>query len=100
MQRLSVRTRSAGNHLYHLEIYDGETHVGDYERSIRDEIPRKRKEIERSEDFLLDVYPKHCKFVVRWRRPEKEIRTYQTGLSDPGRGAQPVDVIPRRYWQA
>jgi len=100
MQRLSVRTRLAGDHLYHLEIYDGEIHVGDYERSIWDEIPRKRKEIEKSEDFLLDIYSKHGKFVVPWRRPEKEVRTYQAGLPDPGRGAQPVDVIPRRYWKA
>jgi hypothetical protein len=98
MSELDVRRRPAGSDLYHLEIYHADTHIGDYERSIESEILRKLREIERSADFLLNTYAKHGKFVVRWNGRDKEVRKYRDGHPDPGRQAQPLDVIPRTYW--
>jgi hypothetical protein len=66
MPALDVRRRQAGSDLYHLEIYHGGTHIGDYERSKEREIPRKLGEIKRSAHFLLNTHAKHGKFVVRW----------------------------------
>jgi hypothetical protein len=98
MPKLDVRRRPAGSELYHLEIYHGDTHIGDYERSIESEIPRKLREIDRSADLLLNINAKHGKFVVRWNGRDKEIRKYRDGRPDPGRQAQPLGVIPRTNW--
>ncbi len=98
MPELDVRRRHAGSGLNHLEIYHGDTHIGDYERSIESEIPRKLREIDRSADFLLNTYSKHGKFVVRWNGRDKEIRKFRDDSLDPGRQAQPLDLIPRRFW--
>ena len=43
MTRLEIRARSAGANLYHLKLYDGDTHIGDYERSIESEIQPEEK---------------------------------------------------------
>jgi hypothetical protein len=53
MPELDVRRKPGGSDLYHLECYHGDTHNGDYERSVESEMPRKVREIERSADFLL-----------------------------------------------
>ncbi len=98
MAELEIRRRPAGSELYHLEIYHGDTHIGDYERSIDSEIPRKLREIDRSADFLLSTYTRYGKFVVRWNGRDKELRKYRDGSPDPGRGAQVLGLIPRRYW--
>jgi len=99
--KLIVRTEPASANLYNLKIYLGNTHIGDYERSIERTIDRKRIEVERSADFLISSYKKYGKFVVRWNSRDrvKEIRMYQEGSSDPGRQAQCLDVIPREYWE-
>ncbi len=98
MATLDVRRRSASSELFHLEIYHGDIHIGDYERSIEAEIPRKLKEIDRSADFLLSIYTKHGRFVVRWNGRDKEIRKYRGDSRDPGWQAQPLALLPRRYW--
>lgn len=100
MTRLEIRGRPAGTNLYHLELYNGDTHIGDYERSTESEIWRKREEIERSTDLLLSTYAQHGKFAVRWNGREriKEIRKYRDGSPDPGRQAPHLGTIPRRYW--
>ena len=100
MTRLEIRIRSASANLYHLELYDGDTHIGDYERSTESEIQRKRKEIERSTDLLLSTYAQYGKFAVRWNSREraKEIRKYRDGSPDPARQAPHLGTIPRRYW--
>jgi hypothetical protein len=98
MPKLGVRRKPGGIDLYHLELYHRDTHIGDYERSIESEIPRKLREIERSADFLLSTYAEHGKFVVRWNGRDKEIRKYRAGSPDPGWQAQPLGLIPRRYW--
>lgn len=99
MHDLDVRRRPAGSDLYHLEIYHGDTHIGDYERSKQSEIPRKLGEVKRSAPFLLDAHAKHGKFVVRWNGRDKEIRRYLDGQPDPGRQAQPFGTIPRTLWR-
>lgn len=83
-----------------MELYSGDTHIGDYERSIESEIPRKLREIVRSTDFLQGTYANFGKFAVRWNGRErvKAVRNYQEGFADPGRGAQPLAVISREYW--
>jgi hypothetical protein len=98
MAELEVQIRLATRTLYDMEICHEGTHIGDYERSIKDNIPRKEREIARSADFLLDTYAEHGKLVVRWNGKDKEIRKYRDDSLDPGRQAQPLDVIPRTYW--
>jgi hypothetical protein len=80
-------------HLFHNGI-----HIGDYERSSVAHEDRKRREIQRSADYLIDTYRQYGKIVVRWNHPKKEIRRYREGSSDPGRGAQPLSMLPGRYW--
>ena len=99
MPKLGVRIRPAGPDLFHLEIYHGDTHIGDYERTKESEIPRKLGEIKSSAPFLSNAYAKHGKFVVRWNGRDKEIRRYRDGQPDPGRQAQPIDTIPRTLWR-
>jgi hypothetical protein len=53
MPELDVRRKPGGSDVYHLERKHGNTHIGDYERSVESEMPRKVREIERSVDFLL-----------------------------------------------
>ena len=96
--KLSVRPIPASTTLYHLEIYHGPIHIGDYERSTEHDITRKCDEVQNSAEFLIGIYAQHGKFVVRWNRPNKEIRKYREGSRDPGRGAKLLGVIPRRYW--
>jgi hypothetical protein len=99
MAELEVHIRRATRTLYDMEICHEGTHIGDYERSMKDNIPRKEREIARSTDFLLDTYAEYGKFVVRWNGKDKEIRKYQEGMADPGRPVVPLGVvIPRRYW--
>lgn len=97
--RLTVRTEPASAKLYNLKMYLGGTHIGDYERSIEHTIDRKLIEVERSAGFLINSYEKYGKFVVRWNGTDKEIRSFQEGLADPGRGAQRLGVIPKQYWE-
>ncbi len=98
MSELDVGRRPAGGELYHLEIYHAGANIGDYERSKESEIPRKLREIGRSAGCLLSTHAEHGKFVVRWNGRDKEIRKYRDGAPDPGRQAQPLALIPRRYW--
>ncbi len=84
-----------------MHIYQYDTHIGDYEKSSPAHEERKRTEIERSADFLIDTYKQQGRFVVRWNGHDrvKEIRKYQEGATDPGRGASRVALIPERYWK-
>ncbi len=100
MAQLEVRIRPGSGSLYHMELYHEGTHIGDYEQSIEANIPRKREEIRRSADFLLDTYAKYGKFVVRWSQDRtKDVREYQEGGFNPGRPVVRLGVtVPKRYW--
>jgi hypothetical protein len=97
--RLDIRTSIASTEYAHIHIYHEDVHIGDYEKSSDTHAERKRREIHKSADFLTDTFSKCGKFVVRWNGQDKEIRRYQEGQADPGRGAPFLDVLPRRYWQ-
>ena len=99
---LTVNTSFASTAYVHMHIYHNGAHIGDYERSSPSHVERKRTEIQRSAEFLVDLYKRHGKFVVRWSGHDrvKEIRKYQQGSADPGRGAPRLDVIPERYWKS
>ena len=101
MPELTVYTSPASTAYVHGHIYYDDAHIGDYERSSPFHVERKRTEIQRSARFLVDHYNRHGKFVVRWSGHDrvKEIRKYQEGSSDPGRGAPRLGVIPDQYWR-
>lgn len=91
---------------YRLELYHEGTHIGEYERSMVDDESGDRdakvKEAEGASDLLLDAYRRHGgKITVRWNGTprRKEIRTYQEGQVDPGRGGTVLGLIPRPYWR-
>lgn len=102
MPELIVHTSPAGTDYVHMHNYHNDVHIGDYEKSSPAHGERKRAEIERSADFLIDTYKQHGRFVVRWNGHDrvKEIRKYQEDSTDPGRGASRVDMIPERYWKS
>ncbi len=102
MPKLTVHTSLASTAYVHMHIHLNDTHIGDYEKSSLAHVERKRAEIQRSADFLVGHYERRGKFVVRWNRHDraKEIRKYQEGSADPGRGAPRLDVIPERYWRS
>ena len=96
---LEVRPRPATATRYHLEIYHEDTHIGDYETSIKKNIARKEKEIARCADFLLDIYAKYGKFVVRWTEDRKDIREYQEEGNNPAHPIEPLGVVvPKKCW--
>ena len=98
---MTVCTSPASTAYVHVHIYYDDVHIGDYERSSLVHVERKRTEIRRGAGFLVDHYKRFGKFVVRWNGHGrvKEIRKYQEGAADPGRGAPRLDVIPERYWR-
>lgn len=99
MSELEVRETHGTGSLYRMEIYHGGTHIGDWEQSQKQNLPRKRREIGRSAEFLLDTYAEHGKFVVRWNGKDKEVRKYQEGRPNPGLPAVRLGlVIPRDRW--
>lgn len=102
MPELIVHTNLASANFVHMHIYHNDTHIGDYERSSPAHEERKRAEIERCANFLIDTYKQHGRFVVRWngRDRVKEIRKYQEDSTAPGRGGTRVDMIPERYWKS
>ena len=59
-----------------MDLFDGTTFIGEYERSIPKEVERKRGEIERASEELRAVFYRYGTFVVRWNGTtrQKEIR--------------------------
>lgn len=99
MKALEIRAEpEAGRN--RLKIYHEGAHIGDYERSIDAHVEAKREEAEAAAHLLLDAYERYGKIAVRWNGSNriKEIRTYQEGASDPGRGGAVVGLIPKAYW--
>ena len=87
-------------HLSHLQIYDGEVHIGDYERSGDDVYDAKVQEALGVAPFLKQLYLQHsCKIVVRWNTDRKEVREYRANQNDPGLNSHVLDEIPRSFWR-
>lgn len=91
---------------YRLELYHEGVHIGEYERSQAKEesgdLAAKVKEAEGASELLLDACKRTAngKIAVRCtENREKEIRTYQDGQTDPGRGGTVLALIPRPYWR-
>ncbi len=106
MAELEVRAVPVGWR-YRLELYYRGDHIGEYEVSAvrgehaEREAEAKRREAEDAAYLLLDAYRSHGKIAVRWNGAErrKEIRTYQDGQADPGRGGDVLALIPKSYWR-
>ncbi len=88
--KLQVNAHSIGTKLYRLEISHNGQFIGEYERAQKDDIARKKEEIDCASELLLDIYRKKGAFVVRWdiKRRLKSIRV--NGVE--------VDQIPRNCW--
>ena len=91
MGRLRVVETPNTKTLWKLEIYDGKTCIGEYERSVKHQISRKKREVASAENFLLDVYRKHGFFQVRWDgvAREKSVRVNDNEIA----------TIPGVYWK-
>ena len=87
-------------HLSHLQIYDGDVHIGDYERSADAVYVAKRQEALVAAPFLKQLYLQHgCKIVVRWNTDRKEVREYQVNQNDPGLNSHVLGEVPRSMWR-
>ena len=73
-----------------LLIFNGRTQIGEYERSQKADIARKKQELLNAEKDLLRILHSHGPFVVRWSKGAKEVRNSQ-GVK--------VGVIARRHWE-
>ncbi len=97
---------SPKNSGHRLDLYHQGVHIGQYEWSSDKHKDAKVKEAEGATELLLDAYRRHGgKIAVRWnpkeglaRHMRKEIRTYQEGQKNPGRGGTVLGVIPPEFW--
>ncbi len=66
---------------YCLDMYYGETYIGEYETSIKSQIERKIREIAKAKDYLLDLFRKYNKpLCVRWVVNKKVVRCEVDGV--------------------
>lgn len=87
-------------HLSHLQIYHGDVHIGDYERSSDAAYDAKEQEALGAAPLLNQLYLQHsCKIVVRWNVDRKEVREYQANQNDPGSNSNVLGEIPRSMWR-
>jgi len=63
---LVVQAQPISDTLFRLEITMGGTVIGEYERSRHADIARKTEEANCAEDYLVELYRRRGKFVVRW----------------------------------
>ena len=72
---ISVKERKISAERYSLEMYDGDIYIGEYEDSIKANIARKKREIAKAEDYLLDLHRQYqSPLRVRWGAPNKVVR--------------------------
>ena len=72
---IRVKERQISAERYSLAMYDGDTYIGEYEDSIKSNIPRKKREIAKAENYLLDLYKQFMSPLrVRWVAPNKVVR--------------------------
>lgn len=88
---LVVRSTAVGLKLNQLEIFDGQTLIGEYERAQEADIERKKKEVQNAEALLLAVFRRHGPFVVRWDRLKRAKSIRVNGVE--------VGVIPSIHWE-
>ena len=74
-----------------LEIFDGQTLIGEYERAQEADIERKKREVQNAGALLIGVFRKHGPFVVRWDRLSRTKSIRVNGVE--------VGVIPRTHWE-
>ena len=87
---LRIEASPATPRYWRLDIFAGETLVGEYERSIEAEIERKRGEVSLASTMLLDVFRRHGAFQVRWNG--------DTRTKDVRVDGRLVATIPRSCW--
>lgn len=64
--KLLVDLQDLEGHLHSIDVLDGGTKIGEYERAELQTVERKLAEIASARDFLRDVFRQHGAFVVRW----------------------------------
>jgi hypothetical protein len=89
--KLRVLEVPNSNTLWRLEIYDGDELIGEFERSVRHHIDRKKREVRNATEFLRDIYRKHGAFQVRWdgNARQKSVRVQDVEVA----------VIPEQFWK-
>ena len=96
----TIRNVRATQHRSNLQIYDGDIHIGDYERSNDDVYDAKAEEALGAAPLLKQLYLQHgCKIVVRWNTDRKEVREYRANQKDPDLNSHVLAEIPRSYWR-
>ena len=73
-----------------LLIFDGQQQIGEYERSQKADIGRKKQEVLNAQADLRKIFQIHGPFVVRWSKGTKVIRN--------SRGVQ-VATVDREHWE-
>lgn len=92
---LRVVIEPAGTTLYRLYIWDGDQEIGEYERTRAADLERKKAEIASAAGYLLDLFAKRGRFIVRWDGVAREKVVRQPDRRHPqGALAEPVSAEP------
>lgn len=89
--RLLVDIRDTDGHLHSIDILDGGTKIGEYERTELQTMQRKLAEIANAKDFLRGVFRQHGPFVVRWDEATRSKSVRVNGVE--------VARIPEELWK-
>ncbi len=63
---LVVEAQPISDTLFRLEITMDGTVIGEYERSRHADVARKTEEVNCAADYLMELYSRRGRFVVRW----------------------------------
>lgn len=89
---LRVTATPIGKKLNQLLIFDDKTFIGEYERSQKADIARKKREIQNAEELLLTIFRNHKQpFVVRWDGAARAKSIRVNGVE--------VNTIPKSMWE-
>lgn len=89
---LQVIVTAISNERNMLEIMDGATRIGEYERSQDADVIRKKQEITNAESFLRDLFATYGALQVRWNNARGEKVVYNASGVEVG-------TIPKSCWE-
>lgn len=89
---LRVVIEPAGTTLYRLYIWDGDQEIGEYERTRAADLERKKAEIASAAGYLLDLFARRGRFIVRWDGVARE-KVVRDEFGNR------IGAIPREHWR-
>lgn len=89
---LVVEAQPISDTLFRLEITMDGTVIGEYERSRHADIARKTEEVNCAADYLMELYGRRGRFVVRWNAATRT-KVIRDELGNH------VGEIPRPCWR-